>query len=767
MKKILTHILRLSVTLSFSVGFYFVFSSFYLSVQLENTLYDNFLITKQRQPNPDIILITIDENSLKELGLWPWPRNYHAALIDKLTEAGAHAVILNILFSERSNADESLQKAILRNGKVILPIQPDNMTAKKTMHNDATSIFGSIAAKVGHAAILPDRDGVIRRISLFERINQYDYPSLSLATVFTTTPELQQYYLDLQKNHYFKQPILIPFSGAQNHFRQVSYTDVLAGRVPLNEFRDKVVFIGTNAPGLGDNYIPAIAGNYRLMSGTELQAQLYDALNQQMFINNISPLTTHLTNILLIFIVTLWVTYLSPLRGALVALIACTLIGFTGLLIFIYASLWIPLSSSLFLIAIFGIFHTAIATHLKIIEVNRLLEARVEERTYALLMSNQQLEQEIHERKIIALSLEDKEHQLRILLDNLHIGVLMVDKTGHIIAANQMIDALLGICPKAVIGQSISQYFSQSQQSNNNQIEINMILQSDQDNNYHTTSRYEVEAHHQNGKNFPVDITISHLKQSENDYYVCLIRDITEQRQAERITQEFIATVSHELRTPITSIRGSLALINSGATGELTPKSKNLLTIALRNSERLLMLVNDILDVQKIQLGSLDFNMRVINIVDVVQQSIEVNDSYAKNHQTSYVFKIPQPSYIPVLGDPDRLVQVMTNLLSNAAKFSLAGSVVDVSIETQNNQVKISVTDYGAGIPDNFKSKIFQKFAQADESKHRSKGTGLGLSITRALLEHMHGKIDFVSEVGKGSTFFFTLPIEHTKSPHG
>jgi PAS domain S-box-containing protein len=234
--------------------------------------------------------------------------------------------------------------------------------------------------------------------------------------------------------------------------------------------------------------------------------------------------------------------------------------------------------------------------------------------------------------------------------------------------------------------------------------------------------------------------------------------DITELRRIDRMKTEFVSTVSHELRTPLTSIRGSLGLISGGVAGELPEAVKSLVGIAKNNCERLIRLINDILDSEKIESGKLRLDLQVVDLRQLVQQTLAANEGFATQHGVSLAIRAPDaPLHVRI--DGDRMTQVLTNLLSNAVKFSPAGSPVEVRLSRTGRKVRAEVVDAGPGIPEEFSGRIFQKFSQADSSDTRQKGgTGLGLNISRALIEKMGGTIGFSSKPGVGTTFFFELP---------
>lgn len=235
--------------------------------------------------------------------------------------------------------------------------------------------------------------------------------------------------------------------------------------------------------------------------------------------------------------------------------------------------------------------------------------------------------------------------------------------------------------------------------------------------------------------------------------------DITEQKKLERMKGEFVSTVSHELRTPLTSIKGSLGLVAGGALGTLPQKAREMVDVAYRNADRLVTLVNDILDLEKLDSGRMKFDFEQLNLSGLVKEAIDSNMGLAQEHGVEFIFT-DRALEATVRGDGNRLAQVVANLLSNAAKFSREGGTVEIVVGQENGTARVSVTDEGCGIPEEFYEHIFDRFAQADASDNRKRGgTGLGLSICKLIVEKHGGTIGFDSEVDAGTTFFFTLPV--------
>jgi PAS domain S-box-containing protein len=257
---------------------------------------------------------------------------------------------------------------------------------------------------------------------------------------------------------------------------------------------------------------------------------------------------------------------------------------------------------------------------------------------------------------------------------------------------------------------------------------------------------------------------LSRAKVSERDETGRALRlvgtnaDITAVKEIERLKNEFISTVSHELRTPLTAIIGSLSLIREMGE-DFSEDTAAFLDMAYQNSERLSALINDVLDLEKIESGQMTLDLRPLQLRAALEKAVHINLPYAEMHRTRLRL-LPGPEFT-VKADSERLMQVLTNLISNAAKFSLDDGEVAVSAERRGAVVRVAVSDHGVGIPENFRGMIFQRFERVDNSDSRRKGgTGLGLSICKALVERMNGTIGFESETGKGSTFYFDLPLD-------
>ncbi len=255
------------------------------------------------------------------------------------------------------------------------------------------------------------------------------------------------------------------------------------------------------------------------------------------------------------------------------------------------------------------------------------------------------------------------------------------------------------------------------------------------------------------------DVPIEYSASSMNgEGIVVTFRDIRERVAVEKLKDEFVSTVTHELRTPLTSIRGSLGLLASGKLGVLPEKGKRLLDIASANTERLVRLINDILDIERMESGRITIVKSACDTRAVAMQAIEVVRPLAERAGIALEAEVPS---LPLLADGDRVVQTLTNLLGNAVKFSDAGTTIRVRAAREDRNIRFSVSDEGRGIPEDKRGAIFERFQQVDSSDAREKaGSGLGLAICRSIVRQHGGDIGVESELGKGSTFFFTIPAE-------
>ena len=333
----------------------------------------------------------------------------------------------------------------------------------------------------------------------------------------------------------------------------------------------------------------------------------------------------------------------------------------------------------------------------------------------------------------------------RDIHDNIFDAVITVDANGLIEEANFAAMRQFGDAVTRLDGRPCEQVFG---------VSMNEL-----------TSQKELYLTRSDGVRFPAELALSEWREKDGVHYTLVVRDLTERRQMARMKDEFLATVSHELRTPLTSVLGALGLLASGAAGVLPKAAVPLAEVAKRNGERLSRLIDDILDLTKLEGNQLLLQLRPVYLEPLLREALATNQGYAQRVGVHLSLEVPEGSP-QVRLDTDRFLQVMANLLSNAIKHSPTDDTVSVVLTWTDTVVRVRVLDRGPGIDPKFRARMFEKFSQADGSDQRAKGgTGLGLYISRLLVERMGGKVLVDSVAGEGATFIIELPVLDAKVP--
>lgn len=359
--------------------------------------------------------------------------------------------------------------------------------------------------------------------------------------------------------------------------------------------------------------------------------------------------------------------------------------------------------------------------------------------------------------------LRDTITRLNAIFDNALDGIVTINEQRIIESMNQGAGRMFGYLPDTLVGRDVSVLMPT----------FDTVL-SDCYRHHHGHAKgghaagfeCEVDGLRADGSSVPLALGLSEMRLGERLLYIGIVHDITERKRIERLQSEFISTASHELRTPLTSILASLKLIAHG-TEALPAVSSRLIQLAYRNSERLKRLVDDILDVERLGSGQVKLECAPITLHELVARYLEASAADAASLQVGLSLEAAAATdHLVVHADGERIHQVLGNLVGNAVKFSPPGAIVRLRIQEQHGWVRVEIEDSGVGIDPAFHGRIFERFARADNSNTRSKGgTGLGLHISKALVERHGGRIDFRSEPGKGSTFWFELPVWQPSAP--
>ena len=371
---------------------------------------------------------------------------------------------------------------------------------------------------------------------------------------------------------------------------------------------------------------------------------------------------------------------------------------------------------------------------------------------------NQRIEQQLEELLQAQREVDASGRKLALFAERAPIAVLEMERNATILEMNPAAELLFGYSAVDMVGRNAIRTLFPSDSPTLNSASWNSFIADAKSVTVPQTSCIR-----RDGIEVVCEFTLTPLVNESGDLIsvIAQVRDVTQVLEADRLKNEFTSTLSHELRTPLTSIIGSLQLVNSGVMGEIDKDAVELTEIAERNAQRLLDLINDILDIEKIESNKFVLSPEDFALDALVRESLLLNKGFAERFKVRLEVSGEMPD-VPVNADRKRLLQVLTNLISNAAKFSNEGGAVEVSMTVAGGTVRVNVGDRGTGIPEDFRNRIFGRFAQADSALTRQKGgTGLGLAICKRLIEAMNGRIGFEDREGGGTLFYFELSVKY------
>jgi len=353
-------------------------------------------------------------------------------------------------------------------------------------------------------------------------------------------------------------------------------------------------------------------------------------------------------------------------------------------------------------------------------------------------------------------ALEASEKRFRQVLSAAPIGMVLMDNNGHFLGVNNAFCKLTGYTEDELLTTVRMPDMMSKDERKKLYSEISNLMNSDDNHVY--TAEHRIVTRNNSERWGLFHITWAYDKNKGEHYFISQIIDITDQKKIEQIKNEFVSTVSHELRTPLTSIKGALGLVLATGTEQMEDAKKRLIDIALSNTERLTTIVNDILDLEKISSGEVDFVFQDLDMTSLINEAVKENSPFATTHKNALRFEHPDLP-LNVSADFNRTKQVMANLISNACKYSDPETEVLIKAEQLDGKIIVYIQNRGPGIPENFKPLMFQAFSQADSSDTRAKGgTGLGLNITKQIVSRHQGEIGFESAPDGITVFWFTYP---------
>lgn len=398
--------------------------------------------------------------------------------------------------------------------------------------------------------------------------------------------------------------------------------------------------------------------------------------------------------------------------------------------------------------------------------LNALVEALVQRRA-ELQSLNDTLEQRVEQRTLelerALSSVRASEGRIAAIVEAAQDAFIAVDRRGMIMDWNPAAGRMFGWSHHEAVGWPLAEMILPERYRSSIARALHAFRQSG--------GKFEPQGHrlertviNRQGFEFTVEVTVVLAGEGEDAFFSMFLHDISERKRVDRMKNEFVSTVSHELRTPLTSIHASLSMLDQGMAGELPPDAAGLIRIAGQSCDRLMRMVNDLLDIQKIEAGQMSYRRDAQPLAPLVRHVADAMAGQAR--QTGALLRLDLPpgaEGVHAEIDHDRMVQVLSNLVSNAIKFTPDGKYVTLGIAQRPGWARLSVTDEGPGIPPEFQDRVFERFAQADSADSRKKGgSGLGLSISKAIVEEHGGTITFETKANLGTRFTVELPLAPT-----
>lgn len=736
--------------------------------RLDNTLYDMQLLSWRRAPPPDIVIIAVDDDSLSQIGRWPWRRALHAALLDRLR--AAKAVGLDVLFTEPDadpKGDAALVRALGAHGRVVLPVGMQAFEGG-VLEMPPLPAYRAAAAALGHVSLELDMDGIARSVYLREGLGAPRWPHFAVALLDLAEPgrwaELPglrnpkpptRHAATWTREHWLH----IPFSGPPGHFQTLSYVSVLRGDVPPEFFRDKWVLVGATGMGMGDAYPTALSGQGRAMPGVEIHANILDALRNRIHIAPMSEPMRLALSLMLPLIPLAGYLRLRPRQALLLTggMIALAFVG--SLLLLRFAQLWFPPSVPI------GVMLLAypLWSWRRLEAAQRYLDEELERLDSepeifpagAPLPGFARQTDPIGRRIEAVRSATQRLRNLRRFVSDslagLPDGALVVDRAGKILLANATALQYL----QASAADSRRQLLSELLQP----LKTGKPIRWE---NFIAEQRM-IEARHPDGRDLLVHAVPFLSAQNEHLGSIVTLVDISPLKEAERKREQTLGFLGHDIRSPQSSI---IALLDIHRMAPDTLPLPELMQGIENNARKTVALAEDFVQLARAETCDVsEFNS--VDLSHVALGAAEEIWSQAHGKHIEIAREIDTGPAL-VKGDAVMLHRALVNLLSNAVKYSPEHTRVTFNLQRIDGMLHCCVADQGYGIAEQDLPRLFRPFERLSvPGQPQVHGIGLGLPFVQTTAEKHGGRVEVRSEVGKGTTFCLILPEQPEREQPG
>ncbi|HEX6118405.1 MAG TPA: CHASE2 domain-containing protein [Dongiaceae bacterium] len=682
-------------------------------------------------PSPSVVVVAIDAHSLQDMPVWPWPRSWHAMVIDKLRAAGARQIVMDIDFSSTSikAEDDALSAALTRAGSsVILPVFEQAGGHKDNVVSTAPLPQFARYTRIASANMHPDSDGIVRRLARVELWSGALVPTIASAAAGLNPSAIGSYYVD--------------FGIRADRIKTVSYVDVLRGQFDPSIFAGKTVLLGATARELGDTVTTPVGD---VMPGVMVQALATDSLLQGRDLHKVSREITLAIACMLFFVLEAicrsrgWRHGFAAGAGALIAIV--------GLPLVVQAQLPLMVDTAPWLVAFVAAFLVALMARLRDLDLRLLGQAILLRRTDALM---------------------------RQVVENSYDGLLVIDENGKIRSANPAAERMLG----QRAGQIVGQHFFDVIATTSHQPPIHSLARM-----AYADRPSQVELTRPDGSTLIVDVALTRLPEQPSAAYVALLHDVTDMKmreaelraardQAEAASNsksQFLANMSHELRTPLNAVIGFSEIMKTELLGPIGTETYRGYSHSIHDSARhLLGIINDILDISSIESGSPRLYEGVHEPEQICQSVVALMAGRADVAQVKLIVSV-DPATDLLYADGRMMKQMLINLVGNAIKFSAPGSRVDIRVTPAGPEahsgVIFAVADCGIGIAKEDIPRILKPFEQVETAFARNfDGVGLGLPLVNSMARLHGATLTIESEPNVGTTVSILFPAARTKA---
>ncbi len=736
----------------------------------DNLLYDVVLRLSAARPNERILIVAIDNQSIAAYGRWPWSRDIHARLIDRLTAAGSSAVGYDVLFPEAGSPTEDviLADAIAGNRRLVLPLilEVPGLDGSASRIIPPIAPLARAARGLGHVVTRTDRDGLVRGFEMLE--NGSGQRLLHLAEVLKALIRGDDRLLLAPRPSsgdaiYVRSRLLIPFSGPAGTYPTLSFVDVAEGRVPADILANRIVLVGATANGMGDRFATPMSQTMETMPGVELNANYLDSLLDGRIIHPVPPWLWLLYSLLPVWLLMVSLWFLGP-RVNLWAGIALGLLWFAITLVSLtFFRVWLPPALALMAIALifplWGWRRLDLANRYMLAEMQSLRQEEGLLPGPARDLSGDPVERQIILMHAAIRDVRNLREFVGQSLDNLPDAALVTDLDGKVMIANDAADALfMNRVAGNVLGRSMVEILASFDSDPRlpdpraQQVLQAMAAQGEPEG-------YETRL--DDGLSLEIQVAMFRDSDRRPMGWIARFADITPLRASERQREDALRLLTHDMRSPQASI---LALLESDG-GNISP---DLARRIARYAHQTLDLANDFVYLARAESGR--YMIETFNLGDALLDAVDDMWPLAHARAISITPTVPE-SEVLITGDRALITRAITNILSNAIKYSGEKTAIAARLTVGTGQALVEIEDHGRGIEASDLSALFEPFSRLAAPEGAPAGTaaagaGLGLAFVKAVIERHRGRVWATSEPGVGSTFSLRLPCtEDALSP--